>query len=73
MDVTILYSDQKLQICKLLRSPRIGSKEPYDNPIPTRFLAPIDCLKIPAQDIEEIDDNMTTRKLSGHILENNGY
>ncbi len=22
----------------------------YDNPIPTRFLAPIDCLKIPAQD-----------------------
>jgi hypothetical protein len=45
---------------KLLRSPRIYSKEPippgcvawlagqYDNPIPTRFLAPIDCLKIPA-------------------------
>jgi hypothetical protein len=40
-------------------SPRIDSKEPipprlyslagrYDNPIPTRFLAPIDCLKIPA-------------------------
>jgi hypothetical protein len=25
----------------------------YDNPIPTRFLAPIDCLKIPAQ--EEVD------------------
>jgi hypothetical protein len=22
---------------------------PYDNPIPNRFLAPIDCLKIPAQ------------------------
>jgi hypothetical protein len=22
----------------------------YDNPIPTRFLAPVDCLKIPAQD-----------------------
>ncbi len=22
----------------------------YDNPIPTRFLAPIDCLKIQAQD-----------------------
>ncbi len=21
----------------------------YDNPIPTRFIAPIDCLKIPAQ------------------------
>jgi hypothetical protein len=41
---------------KLLRSPRIDSKEPinslvgrYDNPIPTRSLAPIDCLKIPAQ------------------------
>jgi hypothetical protein len=23
----------------------------YDNPIPTRFLAPIDCLKIPAQHV----------------------
>ncbi len=23
----------------------------YDNPIPTRFLAPIDCFKIPAQDV----------------------
>jgi hypothetical protein len=23
----------------------------YDNPIPTRFLAPIDCLKIPALDV----------------------
>jgi hypothetical protein len=45
---------------KLLRSPRIDSKEPitvgrvaltgrYDNPVPTRFLAPIGCLKIPAQ------------------------
>jgi hypothetical protein len=43
---------------KLLRSPRIDSKEPiqavcsltgrYDNPIPTRFLAPKYCLKIPA-------------------------
>jgi hypothetical protein len=22
----------------------------YDNPIPSRFLAPIDCLKIPAQE-----------------------
>ncbi len=49
------------RIFKLLRSPRIDSKEPippgcvlcslagrYYNPIPTRFLAPIDCLKIPA-------------------------
>jgi hypothetical protein len=48
---------------KLLKSPRIDSKESlppvygmygslagrYDNPIPTRFLAPTDCLKIPAQ------------------------
>ncbi len=25
----------------------------YDNPIPTRFLAPIDCLKIPAQEWQE--------------------
>jgi hypothetical protein len=45
-----------------LRSPRIDSKEPiplgcvvfslagrYDNRIPTRFLVPMDCLKIPAQ------------------------
>ncbi len=43
-----------------LSSLRIDSKEPipsgcnslvgrYDNPIPTWFLAPIDCLKIPAQ------------------------
>ncbi len=26
----------------------------YDNPLPTRFLAPIDCLKIPAQDSGQI-------------------
>ncbi len=25
----------------------------YDNPIPTRFLAPIDCLKIPALNVGE--------------------
>ncbi len=25
----------------------------YDNPIPTRFLAPIDCLKIPAQNMKD--------------------
>jgi hypothetical protein len=42
------------RIFKLIRSPRIDSKEPtppgcvsivgrYDNPIPTRFLAPRDC------------------------------
>ncbi len=46
---------------KLLRSPGIDSKDSnppayvcilagrYENSIPTRFLAPIDCLKIPAQ------------------------
>ncbi len=44
------------RIFKLLKSPRIDPKEPihslagrYDNPIPSRFLAPIDCLQIPAQ------------------------
>jgi hypothetical protein len=26
----------------------------YDNPVPTRFLAPIDCLKIPAQETRNI-------------------
>ncbi len=47
------------RIFVLLWSPGIDSKEPilstyvawagwYENPIPTRFLAPIDCLKIPA-------------------------
>jgi hypothetical protein len=42
----------------LLRSPKIDSKGTnsawlagrYYNAIPTRFLAPIDCLKIPAQE-----------------------
>jgi hypothetical protein len=28
----------------------------YDNPIPTRFLAPIDCLKIPALITKEVAD-----------------
>ncbi len=54
-----LSNEYGSRIFKLLRSPRIDSKEssaslrtwragatPY---IPTRFLAPIDCLKIPAQ------------------------
>jgi hypothetical protein len=27
----------------------------YDNPIPTRFLTPIDCLKIPAQEAGEVN------------------
>jgi hypothetical protein len=42
-------------IFKLLRIPGIDSASPcslagrYNNPIPTRFLAPIDCSKIPTQ------------------------
>ncbi len=50
------------RIFELLMSPGIDSKESipqayvswragYDNPIPARFLAPMDCLKIPAQNI----------------------
>ncbi len=48
----------RARIFKLLKSPRIDSKKSippagrYDNPIPTRFLAPIDCLKIPALGFE---------------------
>ncbi len=55
---TVLY-DMETRILRLLRSPRIDSEEPmrnvyslagrYDNPIPTRFLVPTDCLKIPTQ------------------------
>jgi hypothetical protein len=40
---------QRAQMFKLLRSPKMDSKVWYDNPIPARFLAPIDCLKIPGQ------------------------
>ncbi len=54
--IGLLYRPARARIFKLLRSPRIDSKEPilpglcslagrYDNPIPTRFLVPIDCLK----------------------------
>ncbi len=52
----------RARIFKLLKDdPRIDSKKPIqqgcvawradatDNPIPIRFLAPIDCLQIPAQ------------------------
>jgi hypothetical protein len=50
---SVLAVDSGAGIFKLIRSPRIDSKEPippgfcspagrYDNPIPTRFLAPID-------------------------------
>jgi hypothetical protein len=55
----LLQTDLRAQIFKLPRSPRVDSKESippayvatrvgYDNPIPNRFLAPIDCFKIPA-------------------------
>jgi hypothetical protein len=53
----------RARICKHLRSPGIDSEKSipqpsslasqYDNPIPTKFLAPIDCLKIPAQKKDE--------------------
>jgi hypothetical protein len=52
------------RIIKLLMSPRIDFKESippaygllgrYDNPIPTRLLALIDCLKIPSLDFRTI-------------------
>jgi hypothetical protein len=55
-----LSASNRARIFKPLGIPRIASKEPippgcvawwnwYDNPTPTRFLAPIDCSKIPAQ------------------------
>jgi hypothetical protein len=34
--------------------PNTGSGVSVDNPIPTRFLAPLDCSKIPAQHIHYI-------------------
>ncbi len=51
-----MYIVHWARIFKYIRNPWIDSKESippayvacYDNPIPTRFLAPIDCLKIPA-------------------------
>jgi hypothetical protein len=45
----------RARICQRFRSPRIDSASlcilagRYDNPLPTRFLAPIECLKIPAR------------------------
>ncbi len=58
--IGLSYRPARAQIFYLIRSPRIDSKEPisarlcslaerYDNPIPTRFLVPIDCLIIPTQ------------------------
>jgi hypothetical protein len=52
-------------ILKLLTSPGIDSASICslsgrdDNPIPTRFLAPIDCSKIPAKDTVAAGDNYT--------------
>jgi hypothetical protein len=52
-----VFKKTKVRIFKLVRSTRIDSKEPIArlcsragryNPIPPRFLASIDCLKIPA-------------------------
>jgi hypothetical protein len=52
--IGLSHRPARARIYKLLRSPRIDSKKPfplsrYYNPIPTRFLAPINCLEIPAQ------------------------
>ncbi len=48
---------------KLIRSPRIDSKEliPPDNPMPTGCLAPIDSLKIPARvcNVNIVHGNLT--------------
>jgi hypothetical protein len=52
--IGLSHRPAKARIYKLLRSPRIDSKKPfplgrYYKPIPTRFLALINCLEIPAQ------------------------
>ncbi len=60
---------------KLLRSPRIDSKEPippgwkvrYDNLTPTRLKAPIDCLKIPAQAVHLFLMKSSHKILCDHI------
>jgi hypothetical protein len=39
----------------------------YDNPIPTRFLAPIDCLKIPALDACDLDDSYSITSLPTYV------
>jgi hypothetical protein len=41
----------------------------YDNPIPTLFLAPIDCLKIPAlsNSIENNGEVLRTMAMGSHI------
>jgi hypothetical protein len=52
---------------KLLRSPEIDSSlcslaGRYDNPIPTHFLAPIDCSKIPALEWEYLEEKGLERE-----------
>jgi hypothetical protein len=46
----------------------------YDNPIPTRFLAPIDCLKIPPLPILICNSVLSTRvgNLKARLLEERG-
>ncbi len=43
----------------------------YDNPIPTRHLAPIDCFKIPAQDSQEANLVIfrLLESLAGYLIE----
>ncbi len=45
---TLLRSPESIQRNQFLRQAVFSLGGRYDNPIPTRFLAPIDCLKIPA-------------------------
>ncbi len=60
-----IVSAFRARIFTHLRSPRIDFKESIPlayvawraattTPIPTRFLSPIDCLKIPAQDLNNV-------------------
>ncbi len=42
----------------------------YDNPIPTRFLAPIDCLKIPTQAIHTLAESIPQNWFLGSVKVN---
>ncbi len=42
------HQQYRAQILNFKGAQELIPKSQYDNPIPTRFLAPIDCLKIPA-------------------------
>ncbi len=71
-------SSTRARICKLLRSPGINSAslcsmvDWCDNPIPTRFLAPLECLKIPAQTqtIQETVSKMQSPSINHVAAEN---